>query len=114
MGGEKRVVLGLHPALAPVKAAILPLVNNKPEISALSRQVFKTLQNRYAVEYDTSGAIGRRYRRADEAGTPYCITIDHNSLIDHSVTVRDRDSMEQTRVKVDELQAFLGERLDQF
>lgn len=114
VGGEKRVVLGLHPALAPVKAAVLPLVSNKPEISALARQVFKTLQNRYAVEYDTSGAIGRRYRRADEAGTPFCVTVDHDSLIDHSVTVRDRDSMQQTRVRVDELQAFLGEKLDHF
>lgn len=110
--GEKRTVLGFHPAVAPVKVSVFPLVNNKPELSAKARSVFERLQMRYAVEYDTSGAIGRRYRRADEAGTPFCITVDFETLEDDSVTVRERDSMVQTRMKVDDLFPFFAKEIE--
>lgn len=110
--GEKRVVLGLHPAVAPIKVAVFPLVNNKAEISATARGIFEKLQMRYMVEYDTAGAIGRRYRRADEAGTPFCVTVDYDSLQDECVTVRERDSMVQTRMKTDDLYAYLSKQID--
>jgi len=113
-GGEKRTVLGFHPAIAPVKVAIFPLVNNKPELSSAARALFEKLQMRYAVEYDTSGAIGRRYRRADESGIPYCITVDFDTLEDDSVTVRDRDTMEQTRLKIDDVYPFLAKHIEGF
>ncbi len=111
VGGEKRVVLGLHPAIAPIKASVFPLLSNKPELTALSKEVYKTLQQRFNVDFDTSGAIGRRYRRADEAGTPYCITVDFESLVDGSVTVRERDSMSQERVKIADLPNYLSDRI---
>ena len=111
-GGEKRVVLGLHPAIAPVKVAVFPLVNNKPELTAAARELFEKLQLRYMAEYDTSGAIGRRYRRADEAGTPYCVTVDFDTLQDDCVTVRERDSMQQTRMKIADVYAFLSKEID--
>jgi len=110
--GEKRVVLGFHPTIAPVKVSVLPLVNNKPELSELAKGLFKKLQMRYMCEYDTSGAIGRRYRRADEQGTPFCITVDFDSLQDNSVTVRSRDSMQQTRLKIDDLFGYLSKEID--
>jgi glycyl-tRNA synthetase len=112
--GEKRIVLALHPAVAPVKAAIFPLVGNKPEITAKAREIFQKLQMRYNVEYDTSGAIGRRYRRADEAGTPFCVTVDFESLQDECVTVRERDSMKQTRMPIEQLYGFMSQQVDQF
>ena len=110
--GEKRVVLGFHPSIAPIKVCVFPLVNNKPEISEKARALFNKLQQRYNVEYDTSGAIGRRYRRADEAGTPFCITVDFDTLTDDSVTLRSRDSMQQVRLKMDELFAYLSKEID--
>lgn len=110
--GEKRVVLGFHPSIAPVKVAVFPLVNNKPEISEKAKGLFYKLQQRYNVEYDTSGAIGRRYRRADEAGTPFCITVDFDTLNDDTVTIRSRDSMNQVRMKTDEVFAFLSKEID--
>ena len=90
----------------------MPLVNNKPELSALAKGLFKKLQMRYICEFDTSGAIGRRYRRADEQGTPFCVTVDFDSLQDNAVTVRSRDSMEQTRLKIDDLAAFFSKEID--
>ena len=92
IGGEKRTVLRLHPALAPVKVAVLPLLrkDGHPE---LAREVYEGLRRRIAAEYDEGGAIGRRYRRQDEIGTPFAVTIDHQSLEDRTVTVRDRDSL---------------------
>lgn len=110
--GESRTVLGFHPSLAPVKVSVLPLVKNKPEIVALARGIFAKLQNRYNCEYDVSGAIGRRYRRADEIGTPFCVTVDYDSLVDNSVTVRYRDSMVQERVKIDDLYTLLSKEID--
>jgi len=110
--GEKRVVLQFHPSIAPIKVSVFPLVNNKPEITEKARDLFAKLQNRYACEWDTSGAIGRRYRRADEAGTPFCITVDFETLENDTVTVRYRDSMEQVRLKITELYSFLSKEID--
>ena len=108
--GEKRTVLRLHPLLAPVKVAVLPLVrkDGQPE---LAREVYGALRNRMQSEYDEGGAIGRRYRRQDEIGTPWGVTIDHRSLQDRTVTVRDRDSLAQDRVPLDELADELERRL---
>jgi glycyl-tRNA synthetase len=106
--GEKRVVLGLHPALAPVKVSVLPLVKNKPEIVSLARDIYKKFQTKFNCEYDTSGAIGRRYRRADEAGTPFCVTIDYESPQDDCVTIRERDSMEQNRIKISDVYRYVS------
>ena len=110
--GEKRTVLRFHPSIAPVKACILPLVNNKPELTELARSMYTKLKQRYMVEWDTSGAIGRRYRRADESGTPFCITVDFDSLQDESVTVRSRDSMQQVRMKIDDVFTFMAKEVD--
>ena len=109
---ETRTVLGLHPHVAPIKVAVFPLAKNNVELSGMARQLYKLIQERYTCEYDTAGAIGRRYRRADEVGTPFCITVDFDSMDDHSVTVRHRDSMRQERIHVDELMPFLARQLD--
>jgi glycyl-tRNA synthetase len=110
IGGEKRTVLKLHPKMAPVKVAVLPLVrkDGQPE---LAREVRDALRGRMQTEYDEGGSIGRRYRRQDEIGTPYCVTIDHQSLEDRTVTVRDRDSLAQDRVAIAELPEWLAGRL---
>jgi glycyl-tRNA synthetase len=109
---DTRVVLHLHPALAPYKAAVLPLLRNRPPLVELAQEVYRDLRRRYMVAYDETGAIGRRYRRQDEVGTPYCITIDFQSLEDRTVTVRDRDSMEQIRLPIDELGAWIAGHLE--
>ncbi len=108
--GEMRTLLRLHPRIAPVKVAVLPLVrkDGQPE---LAHEVHELLRGRIQSEYDEGGSIGRRYRRQDEIGTPYCVTIDHQSLEDRTVTVRDRDSLAQERVAVDELAGALAGRL---
>jgi glycyl-tRNA synthetase len=108
--GETRTLLRLHPRLAPVKVAVLPLVrkDGQPE---LAREVLDLLRRRMQSEYDEGGSIGRRYRRQDEIGTPYCVTIDHQSLEDRTVTVRDRDSLDQERVATDALAEELERRL---
>jgi glycyl-tRNA synthetase len=107
---EQRTVLRLHPALAPVKVAVLPLVrkDGQPE---LAREVYADLRERVQAEYDEGGAIGRRYRRQDEIGTPWAVTIDHQSLEDRTVTLRDRDSLQQVRVSIGELGDLLELRL---
>src|SRR5678816_4336351 len=94
---EGRVVLGLHPALAPIKAGIFPLVK-KDGMPEFAERLTKELRPHFAVFYDESGAIGRRYRRQDEVGTPFCITVDGESLQNNSVTVRDRDTLQQERI----------------
>lgn len=101
---EKRIVLKIKPQLAPVKVAVLPL-SKKPELNTLADQVFKQIiqAKDWNIEYDETQSIGKRYRRQDEIGTPYCVTIDFDSLKDNMVTVRERDSMQQVRVKIDEL-----------
>ncbi|HEY6397596.1 MAG TPA: glycine--tRNA ligase [Solirubrobacteraceae bacterium] len=108
--GEKRTVLRLHPQLAPVKVAVLPLVrkDGQPE---LAREVYGELRERVQAEYDEGGAIGRRYRRQDEIGTPWAVTIDHRSLEDRTVTLRDRDSLVQDRVAIEDLGAQIESRL---
>lgn len=110
--GEKRVVLHLNPRIAPVRAAVFPLVKNKPELVDLSDQLYRKLKRRWNVAYDASGAIGRRYRRMDEVGTPYCITVDFDSLESGTFTVRDRDTTTQTRMNETEILAFLSEKID--
>jgi len=108
--GEKRVALRLDPKIAPIKAAILPLVkrDNMPEIA---QDIYKKLKPHFNVFYDEGGAVGRRYRRQDEIGTPFCITIDSQTLQDNTVTLRERDSMEQVRVKIDDLREELERRI---
>ena len=107
---EKRTVMRLDPRLAPVKVAVLPLSRNA-SLSPRARELAATLRRSWNVEFDDAGAIGRRYRRQDEIGTPYCVTVDFASLTDHAVTVRDRDSMKQERVSFDRLPVYLAERL---
>jgi glycyl-tRNA synthetase len=109
-GVDKRTVLKLDPRLAPVKAAVLPLSRNEA-LSPLARKVAQDLRQSWNVDFDDAGAIGRRYRRQDEIGTPFAITVDFESLDDNAVTVRERDSMAQERVSLDRLQAYLAERL---
>ena len=103
---ETRVVLRFKPSLAPIKVAILPLSRNQ-KLLPLSREVYTTVRKSYMTQYDDAQSIGRRYRRQDEIGTPYCVTIDFQSLEDNQVTIRDRDSMEQIRVPIDELMPAL-------
>lgn len=110
--GEKRIVLGFKPSIAPIKAAVFPLVSNKPELVEKAKSVYNRIKRRYNCEWDTSGAIGRRYRRADEGGIPYCLTVDFESLTDDSVTLRDRDSMEQIRIKIDDVVNFLSNKIE--
>ncbi|HEY8521046.1 MAG TPA: glycine--tRNA ligase [Gammaproteobacteria bacterium] len=110
VGGEARTVLRLHPRLAPIKAAVLPLVR-KDGMPEKALAIYRALKRRFVVAYDEKAAIGRRYRRQDEVGTPYCITVDGDTLVDDTVTVRERDSCEQTRVHVTELETFLAERV---
>lgn len=106
--GTSRTVMRLHPALAPYKAAILPL---SKKISDGARKVFEDLAKHYMVDYDEAGSIGKRYRRQDEVGTPFCITYDFDSVQDGTVTVRDRDTMEQQRLPIGELKAYIEEKL---
>ncbi len=108
--GESRVVLRLHPKLAPIKAAVFPLVK-KDGMPEIAREIEEDLRRAMTVFYDASGSIGRRYRRQDEAGTPYCITVDGQTVEDGTVTVRDRDTLEQVRVPAGELRVHLLERL---
>ena len=105
---DVRVVMHLHPALAPFKAAVLPL---SKKLSEEARKVFDTLAPDFMVDFDDAGSIGKRYRRQDEIGTPYCVTFDFDSLEDNCVTVRERDSMEQVRLPIAELPAFLAEKI---
>ncbi|TVQ01588.1 MAG: glycine--tRNA ligase [Planctomycetaceae bacterium] len=107
---KKRVVMRFHPRLAPVKAAIFPLVK-KDGMPELAGEIYGELKRKMAVDYDEKGAVGRRYRRQDEAGTPYCITVDGESLKDRTVTLRDRDTLQQDRIKIDELGAELERRI---
>ncbi len=101
--GESRTVLKLKPDLAPVRYAVFPLLKNKPELVEKAREVYRVLSEKYTCEWDDNGNIGKRYRRQDEIGTPYCVVIDFDTLEDGTVTIRDRDTTEQKRVKVEEL-----------
>jgi glycyl-tRNA synthetase len=110
VAGEPRTVLKLHPRLAPVKAAVFPLVR-KEGMPEKARAIYRALRKRFNAFYDEKGAIGRRYRRQDEAGTPFCVTVDGESLRDDTVTVRERDSCAQSRVSTDRLADYLSERI---
>lgn len=111
--GKSRTVLRLHPKLAPLKAAILPLKKNEPRIVEKARSIHQAVSKRWNASYDDTGGIGKLYRRQDEIGTPFCITVDFETIEkDNAVTVRERDSMTQSRVSVDRLVAWLTERLD--
>lgn len=107
---EEEVVLRFHKSIAPIKAAILPL-SKKPELQKISDEITAELQKHWMVQYDETGSIGKRYRRQDEIGTPYCITVDFDTLEDKAVTIRDRDTMEQERVKIKELVEYLQKNL---
>ncbi len=107
---EERVVLRLKPQIAPIKAAVFPLVN-KDGMPEVATRIFNNLKRDFKVFYDKAGAVGRRYRRQDEAGTPYCITIDGQTLQDETVTIRERDSMEQFRIIKDKIYDFLREHI---
>ncbi|MFW5702231.1 MAG: glycine--tRNA ligase, partial [Bacteroidota bacterium] len=107
---EKRTVLRFHPKLAPVQVAVFPLVN-KEGMPEMAHKIYKDLQKTYKTQYDTSGAIGRRYRRQDEIGTPFCVTIDGQTLEDETVTIRERDSMQQDRIPVHKIKSWLFEKI---
>ena len=107
-GGDVRTVLHFHPALAPVKVGVLPL---SKKLGEGAEKVYAMLSKKWNCEYDDRGNIGKRYRRQDEIGTPFCVTYDFESETDGAVTVRFRDSMEQERVKIDELTAYLEEKM---
>ena len=107
--GDVRTVLHLHPALAPYKVAVLPL---SKKLSEKAEEVYSKLSKKFMCDYDEAGSIGKRYRREDEIGTPYCVTIDFDTLEDNCVTIRDRDTMEQVRVKIDELENWLEEKIE--
>ena len=106
-GGETRTVMKFKKDLAPIKAAIFPLLKNKQELVVKAKEIYKMLKMDYMCEFDDNGNIGKRYRRQDEIGTPYCITVDFDTLEDNTVTVRDRDTMVQERVKIEELVEYL-------
>jgi glycyl-tRNA synthetase len=110
VNGEKRVVLRFHPRIAPYKAAVLPL-SKKPELSSVAKELADDLRRHFFTDYDESQAIGKRYRRQDEIGTPFCVTVDFDSLEDKAVTIRERDSMTQERVPIAGLADRLRERL---
>jgi glycyl-tRNA synthetase len=107
---ETRTVLKLHPKLAPTKVAIFPLVNRDgmPEMAV---KIESDLRQHFRAFYDDSGAVGRRYRRQDEVGTPFCVTVDSQSLLDQTVTVRERDSMKQDRIAASNVRSYIAERL---
>lgn len=109
--GDTRMVLKLDKRLAPIKVAIFPLMKNKPELVAKAKEIFDVLKMKWMCEFDDNGNVGKRYRRQDEIGTPYCITVDFDSLEDGTVTVRDRDTMQQERVKIEELENFFNKNL---
>jgi len=108
--GEKRVVLGLDKSLAPVKVAIFPLLKNRPELTKLAKELTSDLKKYFKVMYDDTASIGRLYRRQDEIGTPYCITVDVDTLSDKKLTVRDRDTMKQDRIEIARVREYLLER----
>ncbi len=109
-GVDKRTVLKLHPKLAPVKVAVLPLSRNA-DLTPKAKALAADLRESWNVEFDDAGAIGRRYRRQDEIGTPFCVTVDFETLEDNAVTVRERDTMTQERISLDGITRWFAERL---
>lgn len=109
-GGDSRVVMHLHPFIAPYKVAVLPL--QKKALGEKAEEIYRNLSKKFSATYDESASIGKRYRRQDEIGTPFCVTVDFDTLEDNTVTVRDRDSMEQVRLSVDELEDYIAKRIE--
>ena len=99
----------LHPAIAPFKFAVLPL---SKKLSEKAQEIYEKLSKKFMCDYDETGSIGKRYRREDEIGTPYCVTIDFDTLEDGCVTVRDRDTMEQVRIKIEEVRKYIEEKIE--
>ena len=113
VNGEKRNFLKFHPKIAPVKVSVLPLLKNKEALVSVARDLYDELKKRWNVSWDATGAIGRRYRRADEVGTPFCITVDFETIEDDAgVTIRDRDTTEQIRLPIDEVIPYLSKQID--
>ncbi|HUT62643.1 MAG TPA: His/Gly/Thr/Pro-type tRNA ligase C-terminal domain-containing protein, partial [Anaerolineae bacterium] len=110
---ETRVVMRMSPLVAPIKTAVFPLVR-RDSMPERAREIYQELKGAFTVFYDENGTIGRRYRRMDEAGTPYCVTVDSQTAEDNTVTVRDRDSMEQIRVKIHELKTIISESIENY
>jgi len=108
---SQRIVLKLHPAIAPIKCAVLPLVKNKPELVEQAKQIFNDLKFNFQCQYDDKDAIGRRYRRQDAIGTPFCVTVDFETMSDHSVTIRERDSLLQERVLIKDLANLISNKI---
>jgi glycyl-tRNA synthetase len=108
---KQRTVLKLKPSLAPYKVAVFPLVRNKPEIMDQAKAVFSLMANKFSCQFDDRGNIGKRYLYQDEVGTPYCVTVDYQTLEDQTVTIRDRDTAEQTRIRVDQLAEYIENRI---
>ncbi len=109
-GGDSRVVMHFHPAIAPYKVAVLPL--QKKALGEKSEEIFRNLSKKFSATYDETASIGKRYRRQDEIGTPYCVTVDFDTLEDNCVTVRERDSMQQERIAIADLEEYLAKRLE--
>ena len=107
----ERLVMKFDKRLAPIKVAIFPLMRNKPELVGKAREIYDTLKLKWMCEFDDNGNVGKRYRRQDEIGTPYCVTVDFETLEDNAVTVRDRDTMKQERIKIEELEKYLSDKL---
>lgn len=111
LDSERRAVLRFHPKLAPIKVGVFPLLSNKPNLVEKARSIYQTLKPNVSVAWDDIGNIGKRYRRQDEIGTPWCVTVDFQTLEDDTVTVRDRDTMKQERYKIGDLESFFQEKL---
>ncbi len=109
-GGDNRVVMHFHPFIAPYKVAVLPL--QKKALGEKAEEIYKNLSKKFSATYDESASIGKRYRRQDEIGTPFCVTVDFDTLEDNCVTVRDRDTMEQVRISIDELEEYIAKRIE--
>ncbi|MDE6475082.1 MAG: glycine--tRNA ligase [Clostridia bacterium] len=109
-GGDSRVVMHFHPAIAPYKVAVLPL--QKKALGEKSEELYRQLSKKFSATYDETASIGKRYRRQDEIGTPYCVTVDFDTLEDNCVTVRERDSMQQERISIDQLKEYLAKRME--
>jgi len=113
VGDETRVVMKFPKMMAPIKVAIFPLMKNKPELVSKAREIFDNLKMKWMCEFDDNGNVGKRYRRQDEIGTPFCVTVDFETLEDSAVTVRDRDTMQQERIKISELENYIGNKLSE-
>jgi glycyl-tRNA synthetase len=110
--GEIRTVLKVKPQVSAYKMAIIPLASNKPELIAKAESIFQKLNEKYSIDWDDSSNIGKKYRRQDEIGTPWCLVVDYQTLEDDTVSIRDRDTMEQIRIKSDEVDNWLEKQLN--